>query len=272
MNGPPLNDPPLNDPPMNRPLMNDEPEHAFGPPGSRYAAVSRRAFLAGTLSVGAAVAIACSHDDAATFAQGGQGAPTTASTTKPTSAPSTTSTTGTTNTTTAGHASTTPMTAAGQTTTTAPAGAAAGEMSVKFTYTPSSTGGRVNNPYVAVWIEDANGALVDTLGLWYEQGPKGTRYLNELRRWSSVDGSSNTLDTVSSATRTPGDYALVWAGTDSSGKAVASGSYFVCIEAAREHGPYSLIREPFTRSSTPFSTDLPAEGELSNASIAYPAK
>jgi len=129
----------------------------------------------------------------------------------------------------------------------------------------------VNNPYVAVWIEDSGGNLVNTLGLWYLQNQKGTRYLNELQRWSSVDGSSNTLDTVSSATRTPGDYALVWKLTDTAGKAVGAGSYFVCIEAAREHGPYSLIRQLFTLSSASFKTDLSTQGELTNATIAYPA-
>ena len=78
-------------------------------------------------------------------------------------------------------------------------------------------------------------------------------------------------DTISSATRTPGDYALVWKLTNSDGAAVAPGPYFICIEAAREHGPYSLIRQPFTLGATPFTTDLPAQGELTHASIAYPA-
>jgi hypothetical protein len=141
-------------------------------------------------------------------------------------------------------------------------------MGVRFTYKVATSGGRVNNPYVAVWIEDTSGALVDTLGLWYLQSQKGTRWLNELRRWYSVDGST---DTTSSATRTPGDYALVWDLKDSEGQTVAPGSYFVCIEAAREHGPYSLIRQSFTLGATPFKTDLPAQGELTNASISYPA-
>lgn len=125
----------------------------------------------------------------------------------------------------------------------------------------------MNNPYVAVWIEDSSGALVQTLGLWYLQGTKGKKWLNELRRWYSVDGSGT--DTTTSATRTPGDYAVVWepAGSGSA----PGGSYFVCIEAAREHGPYSLIRQQFTLSDAPFTTALPSQGELTNASIAHPA-
>jgi hypothetical protein len=230
----------------------------FGPPGSRFAHVSRRAFLARSAAFGAAAAAglaSCGHNDADVFARDPSAAPTTGPAPTPTStarAPGTSSTTVAT------------TSSAPATTSPSPSTAASGDVAVRFTYKPASSGGRVNNPYVAVWIEDSAGELVETLGLWYLQGAKGQRWLNELRRWYSVDGS--TTDTTTSATRTPGDYALVW---ERSG--ATSGEYFVCIEAAREHGPYSLIRQQFTLGDAPFTTALPSQGELTNASIAHPA-
>ena len=139
-------------------------------------------------------------------------------------------------------------------------------MVVRFTYAAADSE-RVRNPYIAVWIEDAEGELVDTIALWFLQSQKGTRWLNELQRWSSVDGSSTTIDTVSSATRTPGDYALTWDLTDADGRPVPAGDYHVCIESAREHGPYSLIREQVTLGDGDVTTELPPDGELRDATI-----
>jgi hypothetical protein len=217
---------------------------------SRYAAVSRRAFLRRVAGAGVAVmgVAACGHDDAAVFAEGGGsgGGPTsTAESTVPAAAE--------------------PTTTDEPTTTEAPAGVQ-GEMVVRFTYAAAASQ-RVRNPYIAVWIEDADGELVDTVALWFLQSQKGMRYLNELQRWSSVDGSSTTIDTVSSATRTPGDYALTWDLTDAAGRPVAAGDYHVCIEAAREHGPYSLVRGQVTLGDGDVTTELTPDGELSDATI-----
>lgn len=248
---------------MVRPVANSgrsADEHIpFGPPGSRFAAVTRRAFLTGSAVFSASAMVgltSCGHNDQEVFARGAT--PNTASrgstsTVVPrgsvapgTSRTSTTSTTS--------PAATNPPT-----TTT-------GEVAVHFTYQPAGGRGRVNNPYVATWIENGGGELVATLGLWYLQGPKGRKWLNDLRRWSSVDGSP--ASTTTSATRAPGDYAVLWAPGDSA----ARGEYFVCIESAREHGPYSLIRQQFTLGDGPFTTTLPSQGELTNASIEFPAK
>jgi hypothetical protein len=247
---------------------DDGNEGELGPPGSRYAAVSRRAFLARSAGLGVAAAIGlagCGHNDADVFARGAAndtpGAGSTGVTTTTRAATTPTSRSSSPTTTATGPTATT-------TTNAAPA-SKLGDLAVKFTYAASGGRGRVNNPYVAVWIEDTSGNLVDTLGLWYLQNQKGRRYLNELRRWSSVDGTP--VDTISSATRTPGDYALLWKLVDTAGKSVGAGDYVLCIEAAREHGPYSLIQETFTLGSSSFTSDLDPQGELSRASITYPA-
>jgi hypothetical protein len=43
----------------------------------------------------------------------------------------------------------------------------------------------------------------------------------------------------------------------------------VCIEAAREHGPYELIRESITLGTRPMQKSLADKGELTAASVAF---
>jgi hypothetical protein len=133
-------------------------------------------------------------------------------------------------------------------------------MTVSFSFTPVS-GGRINNPYVAVWIENDRGELVKTISLWSGQGRDGARYLSDLRQWAGVSGAA--IDpTTSGATRLPGSYTVAWDGTDTDGAAVPHGEYLLSIEAAREHGPYELISVPITIDGNAFSVELPSDGEL----------
>ncbi len=152
-----------------------------------------------------------------------------------------------------------------------PAGAVA---SISFTFTASSTGagggdrrggGMVRNPYIAVWIEDARGALVRTVALWHLTAAED-RWLNSLTRWYQVAGG---VETTSSATRPPGAYTVEWDGTDAEGGRVATGRYAVCIEASREHGPYELIRKELDFATRAFTVELEPSNELSAASVAF---
>lgn len=95
---------------------------------------------------------------------------------------------------------------------------------------------------------------MNTLALWFLQSQKGLRWLGDLRRWTSTDGSDATIS-ISGATRTPGEYALEWDMSNIDGTAVIEGTYYVCIEAAREKGPYSLIRERFDLLGTSVSAE-----------------
>lgn len=227
---------------------------------SRYREVSRRAFLRRAAQAAGALAalplISSCGNDAQAFA----------GTTTTTLPPTTSATTdeGTTSTTTSAT-TTSPTTAAPATTATTADPVTASEMLIAFTY--SAAGGRVRNPYVAVWIEDEAGELVDTVALWFLQSRKGLRYLTDLRRWYAADGSSSTIDTISSATRSPGAYSVAWDLTNMDGQPVAGGQYYVCIEAAREHGPYSLIRESISFEDAVAEVQLPDDGELTNASV-----
>jgi hypothetical protein len=166
-------------------------------------------------------------------------------------------------------------------------GLAASELELAFSYIADTSaggapsggqkpgGGRggFKNPYIAVWIEDPAGNEVRTVSLNYQRG-KGDRWLDELRRWYRAEQAAgkDLIDTYSSATRQPGDYKVVWDGRNSSGEPAAAGTYFVCIEASREKGPYSLIREQLKLDGNAFDQPLANQGELQNASAKFVSK
>ncbi len=153
----------------------------------------------------------------------------------------------------------------------------ANEVLIGFTYLPTG-GGRVHNPYIAVWLETPEGTPVRTLTVQYEQG-KGVRWLPDLVRWYQMDqarlggllGGVDVLSTVSSATKLPGSQRLVWDGTDDSRSPVAAGDYVLFIEAAMEKGPYQIVREPITLSKTG-KKKVADNGDLQAISIDIRAK
>ncbi|MEZ4608524.1 MAG: DUF2271 domain-containing protein [Deinococcales bacterium] len=134
--------------------------------------------------------------------------------------------------------------------------------------------GRYKKPYVAVWIEDSLGFPVRTLLLWVQTG-KGNRWIPDLKRW--YRGEQNRKNTyggdlitaVSSPTRLAGQYSLVWDGLNDANYYVYQGDYYLCVESAREHGPYSLIREKISLGTTPFSQTLQGNQELGGVGIEY---
>jgi hypothetical protein len=139
-------------------------------------------------------------------------------------------------------------------------------LQVSFTFAAEqSQGGPARNPYIAVWIETPTEDMVATIALWHLQ--QNERWLGELKRWYAL--AEGQGESVSSATRVPGEYTLEWDCTDAAGTPIAAGEYFVCIEAAREHGPYELIREPLTLADTAAEETFDPSGELIAASAVY---
>ena len=130
---------------------------------------------------------------------------------------------------------------------------------------------RYRRPYVAVWVEDAEGAPVRAISLWSEK----PRYLNELRRWyrdypSSRMNGGELSPSVSSATRSPGKYTLRWDGTDDKGNPLKPGKYTVLVEAAREHGGYDLMHQEINwDGKTPQQFSLPEGHELAGVQLDY---
>jgi FAD:protein FMN transferase len=133
-------------------------------------------------------------------------------------------------------------------------------------------GGMAKRPYVGVWIEDKDHFPVRTVALWYDGK---ARYLPEMRAWSRADRlramaeGSQIVDAVTSPTRQAGKYTLQWDGKDNSGKPVKAGTYTVCIEAAREHGGYQIIRQEMDFSGAPKHVALPGGTEIGAANLDY---
>ncbi len=126
-------------------------------------------------------------------------------------------------------------------------------------------------PYVAVWIEDKDRLPVRTLALWFQK----SRWLPDLKSWYRGDrlralaDGTELIASVSSATRPAGKYSLIWDGKDNQGKPVKAGVYNVCIEAAREHGTYQIIRQEMDFSAVPKHVDLTGNVEIASASLDY---
>jgi thiamine biosynthesis lipoprotein len=126
-------------------------------------------------------------------------------------------------------------------------------------------------PYVAVWIENKDRFPVRTLAVWFQKA----RWLNELRAWyrddrlRAMSEGTEILNSVTSATRSPGKYTFKWDGKDNSGKLVKAGQYTVLVEAAREHGGYSLVHHEMDFNGEPAQAQLPPEAELGAISLDY---
>ncbi len=153
------------------------------------------------------------------------------------------------------------------------------EMRVNFEIAgPAGNSRRYRRPYVAVWVEDKGGRTARTLALWLQTKQPGPRWHRDLKRWYVDDQARrksdemNLIDTISRATRPAGKYTVTWDGKDDHGKPLGPGTYTVCIEAAREHGTYQLIRKEVTIADKTFAEDLKGNVEIKSASIDFRRK
>ena len=141
---------------------------------------------------------------------------------------------------------------------------------------PEGNARRYRRPYVAVWVEDKDGLSARTLALWLQARQPGPRWHADLSAAGGHDDQvrrladdTNLIDTISRPTRQPGRYTVTWDGKDDHGKPLAAGAYSICIEAAREHGTYQIIRKKVTIAGKPFAEDLKGNVEIKSASIEY---
>lgn len=121
--------------------------------------------------------------------------------------------------------------------------AAAGTINVTI---PRLNVAEYHKPYVAVWVEPAEGGPARTLAVWYEVkkggNEPGTKWLADLRTWWRKGGRSLNLpaDGVSGATRAPGAHRIPIPAN------LRPGSYVLYVEAARENGGRELVQVPLT--------------------------
>lgn len=243
----------------------------------RFVRTARRSHLARLAAAGAIVVVpaACGNDDAEVF---GNAATETATDIGTLGTDTDTDNIDTGGTDTAGTADTAdttptsgtdPLTTATESTASATAGAAVpstAEMVVDFTYVAESSDGRVNNPYIAVWVEDLDGNLVETISVWYAQSDDGGRWLDDLSSWYNASGGEAL---TSGATRAAGTYSVVWDATGIDGSAVSSGQYVVYVESAREHGPHSITAVEVALGAEDVVAALPDDSELVDVTVSY---
>ncbi len=133
----------------------------------------------------------------------------------------------------------------------------------------ANLGGGARRPYVAVWIEDEQHKPVRRLALWYRK----PRWLPDLRSFSDAQREVPIdLMSIASATRSAGNYSLIWDGKNDKGEYVALGNYTVYIEAAREHGTYQLMKQTMKFDGKAKSQALSGNEEVSGANLVYKTK
>lgn len=113
-----------------------------------------------------------------------------------------------------------------------------------------------HRPYVAAWIEGADGTAVSNLAVWYDlrkrEGEGGAKWLKNMRQWWRRIGRETEmpLDGVSGATRPVGTHAMRFATDAPPFTGLKPGTYEVVVEAAREVGGREVVRLPLAWPST----------------------
>ncbi|WP_286238874.1 DUF2271 domain-containing protein [Neptuniibacter halophilus] len=137
--------------------------------------------------------------------------------------------------------------------------AVAQQVQIDFTL-PQLQVAKYQRPFLAVWVErKGERRAVGTVSVWYDD----KKWLKDIRRWWRKDGRyQSELDGVSGATRPPGDYQLIWHGEDQQGQALPDGEYTLYLEAVREHGDHTLLKQKFTLGQSAQTYRLDAGEEL----------
>jgi thiamine biosynthesis lipoprotein ApbE len=143
------------------------------------------------------------------------------------------------------------------------------QVSITLQLPTPTTGKKIKRPYVAVWIEDADGKPVRTITVWGNEA----KYLKDLTAWwQFARDDRDLIKAVSRATRQPGRYQLVWDGTDDKGKPVAQGTYKVVVEVHREHGKHVKQTGTILCGTDKASTKLEKTAESEETQVTYGPK
>jgi FAD:protein FMN transferase len=125
-------------------------------------------------------------------------------------------------------------------------------------------GRRGKRPYVAVWAETEQGAVVKNIAVWI--GPN--RWWSELYSWWKLHEGKD-LNPITRATRQAGDYKLVWDGLGDNGKPVPAGNYRIFVEVNREHGTYAKQQGVLACGGEKTSITLKESAEFEAVHIEY---
>lgn len=150
------------------------------------------------------------------------------------------------------------------------------EMEVAITFKigdPRSVAAR--RPYVAVYVESVDGDAVRTIALWTQ---RQIAWLRQLRHWYRSEvrrqraSGGNLVHTLTSPTRRPGTYTVVWDGRDNDGAYVEQGRYAVFIETIRENAGNHMVREEFDFGARPFESQVEPYASIADVVIEYRRK
>ena len=131
---------------------------------------------------------------------------------------------------------------------------------------PLTSGRSKKRPYVAVWVEDSSNRLVRVLAIWAGK----SKYNSTLSTfWDRVGGNFQLFRAVTRATRSAGNYDLVWDGLDNARKPVALGSYRITVETNQEDGTYAKQTGTIEIGASPASTTLPATTNFDAVVVRY---
>ena len=136
---------------------------------------------------------------------------------------------------------------------TVPASAATMQVKVEI---PELNVAEYHRPYVAVYVEGADGKAAANLAVWYQNTDTkeghGTKWLPDLRQWWRKSGRTLQVpvDGVTGPTRPAGKHALSFNDKQPALKQLAPGNYTLVVEAVREVGGRELLKIPFTWPAT----------------------
>ncbi|MCW4453459.1 DUF2271 domain-containing protein [Flavobacterium sp. MXW15] len=155
---------------------------------------------------------------------------------------------------------------------TTPAYAATLDVNVEI---PKLNVAEYHRPYVAIWLEGADGKAAANLSVWYQQTSNaeghGTKWLPDLRQWWRKSGRTLEVpvDGVTGPTRPAGRHALSFDDQQPQLKGLPAGEYTLVVEAAREVGGRELLRIPFTwPAKAPQSGKAQGSSELGAVTLA----
>jgi hypothetical protein len=104
-----------------------------------------------------------------------------------------------------------------------------------------------HRPYVAIWIEGADQAIVANLAVWYQVRGDHTKWLPDLRQWWRRGGRDLKVpvDGLTGATRPVGQHLLKFDAAKAPLSGLEPGKYAIVVEAVREVGGREALRIPF---------------------------
>jgi FAD:protein FMN transferase len=130
-------------------------------------------------------------------------------------------------------------------------------------------GSRARKPYVAFWIENADGKAVRTVAVW-GNSPKWLPTMSGW--WKHGKDNKELLKAVTKATRAPGKYELIWDGKDDAGKALPQGTYTVKLEVHREHGKDQTQTGKIKCEAADDKVTMEKKDEVGESTVTYAKK